>query len=196
MGSNKISFVARRQSEKEEKMSGIGYFKPATVDRLRRLTGYHFGGAQAFKREVIETSGERVRRRHVTQQTLYDENVEWDYGWARQLTFLATRGEVVAFNLVLMNMDSHPKDMIYEICEETDDLHLLHDLRKEDVVWVCSYLVPVLKNKKVIPTEEELFLDMVRGRYPNPKYIALFPHAKVEDVIVNADTKKEWIKEF
>ena len=73
-------------------MSGIGYFKPATVDRLRRLTGYEFAGAQSFKREVIETSGERLRRRHVTQQTLYDENVEWDYGWAKQLTFLATRG--------------------------------------------------------------------------------------------------------
>ena len=179
-----------------KKMSGIGYFKPATVDRLRRLTADHFTGAQSFKRDVIETSGERLKRRHVTRQTLYDENAEWDYGWASQLTFLATRGEVVAFNVVLMNMDCHPKDMVYEIFEETDDLHLLHNRRQDDMVWVCCYLVPVLKNKKVIPTEEELFLDMVRGRYPNPKYISLFPQARVQDVIVNADTKKEWINEF
>ena len=193
---NKISFVANRQSGKRRIMSGIGYFKPATVDRLRRLTGDHFRGAQSFKKDVIETSGERLKRRHVTQQTLYDENVEWDYGWVKQLTFLATRGEVVAFNVVLMNMDSHPKDMLYAIFEETDDLHLLQNRRLEDMKWVCCYLVPVLKNKKVIPTEEELFLDMVRGRYPNPKYISLFPQAEVQDVIVNADTKKEWINEF
>ena len=131
---NKISFVANRLSGKEGKMSGIGYFKPATVDRLRRLTGDQFTGAQSFKKNIVETSGEKVKRRHVTQQTLYDENVEWDYGWARQLTFLATRGEVVAFNLLLMKMDSHPKQMVYEIFEETADLHLLHNRFQEDLL--------------------------------------------------------------
>ena len=49
-------------------MSGIGYFKPATVDRLRRLTADHFTGAQSFKRDVIETCGERLKRRHVTSR--------------------------------------------------------------------------------------------------------------------------------
>ena len=108
-------------------MSGIGYFKPSTVDRLRRLTVTEFSGAQSFKGDVIEKSGERLKRRHVTQQILYDENVEWDYGWARQLTFLATRGEVVAITLLLMKMDSHPKQLVYEIFKETGDLHLLYD---------------------------------------------------------------------
>ena len=34
---------------------------------------------------------------------------------------------------------------------------------------------------------------MVGGRYPNPKYIALFPQANIEDVIVNEHTRQERI---
>lgn len=111
------------------------HFKPSTVDRLRTLTVEQLEHERDMKRD----SDEGVTRTDLLEKTLYKQNVNWDYGWYKRLTYLAQTGEVVAFNALLMRMDTAPKDVVYTIFEDTGDLHLLHNRYGNDVDWFGEF---------------------------------------------------------
>ena len=122
-------------------------FKPSTVDRLRKLTIVQLEEERTKKRE--EVTG--VKRNALLEEKIYEENVDWDYGWVKRLTYLAETGEVVAFNAVLMRMDTAPKDVVYTIFEETDDLELLHARYKNDPEWFKEFMIPLCLRRETVP---------------------------------------------
>ena len=59
----------------------------------------------------------------------------WDYGWFKQLAFLAERGEIVTFNCLLLKLDTAPKDQVYDIFKETKAMDLVHARYGDDHKW-------------------------------------------------------------
>lgn len=77
----------------------------------------------------------------MTEETIYGENVVCDYGWFKQLTVLADRGEVVAFNCLLLRLDTAPKDQVCEIFKETRAMDLVHARYGDDHEWGKNILL-------------------------------------------------------
>ena len=137
-------------------MGSRGVCHAATVNRLRQLTKETLLQAQLMKKSDMESRGEKVKQVDMMERNICRENVMWDFGWFKQLTFLAERGEVVAFNCLFLRLDTVPKDQVYDVFKETRAMELVCARYGDYHEGGKKYLVPFLISKKIIPNPEQI----------------------------------------
>ena len=162
-------------------------FKPATVDRLRRLERDGLKEVRDYKRQYDNTTTSKTTsaRSAMTESRIYDDQIDWDYGSYKRLRFLAERGEVVAFNAELSRLDAAPREEVFKIFHDTGDCHLIHNFYDVDLPWVERFIIPLMIRKGIFDKcfDTEIVL------------VDLF-HGPVEELIIDPRVSKQYVEDF